>query len=219
MTRMAVEGDFHETSTGATRGQADQAGKSTHTAGDPPTSGEAHDQAGHLSGRTQSAMGGDVHNEHGDARGQARASGGTALSGEALGYVGSYATASNACCSMNSDARDAAGTALDSDALREVIVDSGARVPPNTVDTCGEIDRRRLIESSIGAQTDVCGDTSSRLRHRACIGTGCEFCLESSPLRRCPVFWPESEACGERSHELRRNHTSPGHVLLLLSDC
>nr|CAI5837610.1 unnamed protein product [Callosobruchus analis] len=145
MTRMAVESDFHESSTGATRGQADQAGKSTHTAGDPPTSGEAHDQAGHLSGRTQSAMDGDVHNEHGDARGQPRASGGTALSGEALGYVGSYATASNACRSMNSDARDAAGTALDSDALREVIADSGARVPPNTVDTC---DRQNKSYSS-----------------------------------------------------------------------
>nr|CAI5849446.1 unnamed protein product [Callosobruchus analis] len=189
-------------STGVTRGRVDQVGESTHVAGDPPMSGEAHDQACHLSGRTQLAMNGDVHVEHCDAHGQARASGGTALSGEALGR-GSYAAVPNACRSVDSYARDTASTVLDSDALRNALANSETRMPPNTVDTCGETSRHRLFESSIGAQTDVCGDTSSRLRHRACIGTGCEFCLESSPLRRCPVFWPESEACGESWHVSR----------------
>nr|CAI5854040.1 unnamed protein product [Callosobruchus analis] len=42
-TRMVVEGDFHEMSTGVTRGRVDQVGESTHVAGDPPMSGEAHD--------------------------------------------------------------------------------------------------------------------------------------------------------------------------------
>nr|CAI5851234.1 unnamed protein product [Callosobruchus analis] len=74
-------------------------------------------------------MDGDVHVEHGYAHGQARASGGTALSGEALGR-GSYAAVPNACRSVDSYARDTASTVL----------------------------------------------------------------------RRCPVFWPESEACGESSH-------------------
>nr|CAI5834887.1 unnamed protein product [Callosobruchus analis] len=55
-TRMVVEGDFHEMSTGVTRGRVDQVDESTHVAGDPPMSGEAHDQAGNLSGRTQLAM-------------------------------------------------------------------------------------------------------------------------------------------------------------------
>nr|CAI5854039.1 unnamed protein product [Callosobruchus analis] len=154
-------------------------------------------------------MDGDVHVEHGDAHGQVRASGGTALSGEALGR-GSYAAASNACRSVDSYARDTASTVLDSDALRNALANSETRMPPNTVDTCGETYRRRLFESSKGAQTDVCGDTSSRLRHRACIGTGCEFCLESSPLRRCPVFWHESEACGESSHVSREASIGAG---------
>ncbi|VEN62481.1 unnamed protein product [Callosobruchus maculatus] len=209
MTRKAVEGDFHKTSIGVTRGQADQVGKSTHMAGDPPMSGVAHDQAGQASGRTQLTMDGDVHIEHGEARGQARASGGTALSGDALGR-GCHTAASNACGSVDSYARDSASTVLDPDVLRDALMSTESRVPLSTADTCGEMNRRRLYESSIGTQTDVCGETSSRLRHRGCIGTGCEFCLASSLSQRCQEFWPQLEACGESLHVSRGSSIGVG---------
>ncbi|VEN44999.1 unnamed protein product [Callosobruchus maculatus] len=214
MTRKAVEGDFHKTSIGVTRGQADQVGKSTHMAGDPPMSGVAHDQAGQASGRTQLTMDGDVHIEHGEARGQARASGGTALSGDALGR-GCHTAASNACGSVDSYARDSASTVLDPDVLRDALMSTESRVPLSTADTCGEMNRRRLYESSIGTQTDVCGETSSRLRHRGCIGTGCEFCLASSLSQRCQEFWPQLEACGWPNVKRRAYHPGLKPVLVL----
>nr|CAH7763985.1 unnamed protein product [Callosobruchus chinensis] len=83
-TREAVEGDLHKTSTGVIRGQEDHVGRSTHVVGAPSVSGEAHDQTSQLSGRTQLAMDNDVRIEHGETRGQARASGESALSGDAL---------------------------------------------------------------------------------------------------------------------------------------
>nr|CAH7736509.1 unnamed protein product [Callosobruchus chinensis] len=75
-----------------------------------------------------------------------------------------------------------------------------------------------LGRSHCATASDPCGDTSSRAQHRVCIATDCETCLvsslakmrcsvsspsrrclESSLSQRCPVFWPQSKACGESS--------------------